>query len=222
MQISGTSQLEVIYPICRTFLEPDVWNGLLKEFTPEKNVRYFEELIAYRISEPGIPEFLPGLARLEYAIFEASQQGREILPDVDRREINPSLSMIESTWKNFLLLTDSKDGPPNDSPERGEARILVWCHPKSKTVQYRAATDEDLLVLKIVTEDIDLRIVAAEGKVPIIAIEDAIDRAIENGLILEPSSLIRRERGKSKAWESIDEQFIESSFFTIHCFYHHF
>ena len=215
MQISGTSQLERIYRTCRTFLENDKWNELVETFTPEKDFSLFEELIAYRVGEPGVPEFLPGLARLEHAIFEVSRQGKAVCHDVENRKINPSLKLIESSWKDLPSIIDSKDNTILSHPEKGETQIFVWYHPKSKTVQYRVATDEDLLVLKIIAENISTSIVAAEGKLPIIVIEDAIGRAVENGLVIEPASLIRRARGPSKAWESIDERFIESSFFTI-------
>jgi len=215
MQISGTSQLEKIYRTCRTFLENDIWNELVEAFTPEKDFSFFEELIAYRIDEPGIPEFLPGLALLEHSIFEVSQRGMAVFDDVEHRKINPSLKLIESSWKDLPSIIDSKDDTVLSPPERGETQILVWYHPKSKTVQYRVATDEDLLVLKIIAEDISTSIVAAEGKLPIIVIEDAIARAVECGLVMEPPSLIRRDRGQSRAWKSIDERFIESSFFTI-------
>ena len=64
-------------------------------------------------------------------------------------------------------------------------------------------------------EDIDPHVVAQEGTVPVEAVEGAIDRAVVNGLVLEPRSLIRRDRGDSQAWQDIDEQFLESSFFTV-------
>jgi len=215
MRPSGTSQLEIIYPTCRAFLDSDTWNTLVAEHTAEKNACSFEALLTQRIREPGLPEFLPGLARLESAIAKTVQQ-KEIIPsDVDQREINPTLSLIESSWNNLPSLIDAKDGLPRDPPKRGEEQILVWYNPKNETVQYRSATNEGLLVLKMITEDIDPRVVAKEGTVPIGAVEGAIDRAVENGLILEPRSLIRRDREDSPAWQEIDERFIESSFFTI-------
>ncbi len=67
----------------------------------------------------------------------------------------------------------------------------------------------------MIAEDIDPGVVAKEGKVPTVAVKDAIDRAVENGLILEPRSLIRRGRDAGAAWQDIGERFIESSFFTI-------
>jgi len=215
MRPSGTSQLETIYPTCRAFLDSDTWNALVAEHTDEQNASFFEELLAHRICESGLPEFLPGLARLESAIAETPQRKHLIPANVDRREINPTLTLIESPWSNLPPLIDSKDDLPRDPPKRGEEQILIWYHPKSKTVRYRSATDEDLLVLKMVAEDIDPGVVAKEGTVPIGAIVGAIDRAVENGLILEPRSLIRRDRGDSQAWQDIDERFIESPFFTI-------
>ena len=215
MRSSGTSQLKTIYPACRAFLDDDTWNALLAEYADEKNTRSFEELLAHRIREPGVPEFLPGLARLEHAIAETAQRGDLISTSVERREINPTLTLIEASWSGLPSLIDSRDGPPRNPPEQGEEQLLVWYHPKSKTVQYRSATSEDLLVLKMIAEDIDPRLVAREGAVPIGAVEAAIDRAVEAGLILEPRTLIRRDSGDSTAWQGIDERFLESSFFTI-------
>ncbi len=215
MRPSGITQVQTIYPTCRALLDSDIWDALVAEYTAEQNVRSFEEFLTQCIREPGLPEFLPGLARLEHAIAETRQRGQEISPDVDRREINPTLSLIESSWKDLPTFIDSRDDPPHDPPQRGEERILVWYHPNNKAVRYRRATDEDLLVLKMIAEDIAPGAVAQEGRVPRVTIEDAIDRAAANGLILKPRSLIRRDRGDTEAWRSIDERFIESSFFTI-------
>jgi len=215
MRSSGTSQLETIYPACRAFLDDDTWNALLAKYADEKNARSFEEFLAHHICEPGFAEFLPGLARLEHAIAETAQRGKEIFTDVERREINPTLALIETSWTDLPTLIDPKDGLPRDPPKRGEEQVLVWYHPKRKTVHYRSATDEDLLVLKMIAEDIDPRVVAEEGTVPVEAVEGAIDRAVANGLVLEPRPLIRREGGDPQTWQGIDEQFLESSFFTI-------
>ena len=215
MRTSGTPKLEMIYPACRAFLDSDAWNALVAEYAVEKDARFFEEFLTRCIREPGLPEFLPGLARLESAIAEAPQRGKVIPVDVEQREINPTLILIEASWKGLPSLIDSGADLPHDPPQRGEEQILVWYHPKNETVRYRSATDEDLLVLKMIAEGIDPGVVAKEGGVPTGAVEETLDRAVENGLILEPRSLIRRDRGDSPAWQGIDEQFIESSFFTI-------
>jgi selenobiotic family peptide radical SAM maturase len=215
MRPSGTSQLQTIYPTCHAFLDSNTWNACVAEYTAEQNARSLEEFFTQHIRESGLPEFLPGLARLEHAIDEARHQGQTLLTDVGRREINPTLSLIDSAWKDLPAFIDSRDDPPRDPPQQGEERILVWYHPKTETVRYRPATDEDLLVLKMIAEDIDPRVVAKEGRVPPVAVEDAIDRVAADGLVLKPRPLIRRDRGDTEAWRSIDERFIESSFFTI-------
>jgi len=215
MRPSGTSPLEMIYPRCRALLKREVWNALVTEHAGEKNARSFEEVIAKRSSELGLPEFLAELARLEFAIAEALRRRKVIPIDPDRREINPSLILIKSSWKGLSSLIRFKKDAPGDPPQRGEEHVLVWYHPKTKIVRYRPASSNDLLVLKMIAENIDTRVVAKQGKVPTEAIEAAIDSAVEDGLILEPRSLIRRGRGSSQAWQRIDKRFIESSFFTI-------
>ncbi len=215
MRPSGTSPLQTIYPTCHAFLDSDTWNACIAEYTAEQNARSLEEFFRQRIRGSGLPEFLPGLARLEHAIAETQRQRQALPADVGRCQINPTISLIESSWKGLPTFIDSRDNPTRDAPQRGEERILVWFHPKTEAVRYRPATDEDLLVLKVIAEDINPRVVAKDGQVPPVAIEDAIDRAAADGLILKPRSLIRRERGDTEAWRSIDEHFVESPFFTI-------
>jgi len=215
MRQSSTSSLERIYPRCIALVDNTIWAAIVAGYEAEKDIHSLDEVLASRVSELGLPEFLPGLARLEHTIAITTDRSGEVPRTTDRRQINPTLTLIESTWSGLTQLIDSANNTPIDPPAQTSEIILIWYHPKHKEVKCRPATDEDLLALKIVAEDIDPRDVAREGAVPTIAIENALYDAIKQGLILDPPSLIRRDQHNTEAWRTADEQFLQSSFFTI-------
>jgi selenobiotic family peptide radical SAM maturase len=91
----------------------------------------------------------------------------------------------------------------------------VWRHPKSGEVVVQPASNEDLLVLKIMAEEIESRQAAAEGHVSVFAIDAAIDRAARKGLLITPPSGIRRNRATSSTHEEVDESATAASVFTL-------
>ena len=79
----------------------------------------------------------------------------------------------------------------------------------------RAAREEDLLVLKIVLEEVALETAAAAGGVPAAAIEAALKRAVGEGLLIAPRSQIRRDPAAYPYSVVRDREFLESPTFTL-------
>jgi selenobiotic family peptide radical SAM maturase len=77
------------------------------------------------------------------------------------------------------------------------------------------ASDEDLLMLKMVVEEIKPEIVAAEAELRVGAIDSAIDRAAARGILLQPQSRIRRDPNSFPMREDTDEGFLSSPTFAL-------
>lgn len=192
--LSGKScgqMIEEQYPACRSFLDHDTWSKITALCADDNLVRTFPDTLSLRKSELGLPDFLPELARLESMINDVKLAQEEIPTDVESVIVNPSLRLLELSYKNLLyLLDEGRDRPA--APEIGSDVILAWRHPRTGDLWRRSASQEDLLVLKVVVEGIDPRQVAATGNVPLAAIDAAIVRAAERGMVLIPRSRIRR------------------------------
>jgi selenobiotic family peptide radical SAM maturase len=112
-----------------------------------------------------------------------------------------------------LTALDIDATPP--APESGEEYVIVWRHPRTEEMLVRTASDEDLLVLKMVAEEIDLGELATSVQVTIHELIAAIDRTVGRGLLLAPSSTIRRDSSSFLKNEGIEDDFLSSSIFTL-------
>lgn len=159
-----------------------------------------------------IPEFLPELARLEWNIFQT--KGIKVFLPHDREDtaINPTLRLFESNWKNLAEVSDS---PSARAPERGNEHILIWKHPEDGDVRMKAASPEDFLILKMISEGISTKEVAQKGTWPDFAVDSAVDRAVHRGIIIAPSSRIRRDFDVSDPSFYAKKNFLASPSFTL-------
>lgn len=193
-------------------LGPNLWQQIVSGRDLHSQPESFSEVIGSYGSHAKIPEFLPELARLEWGISQA--KGKSIaLPD-DQKDlaINPTLLLHELQWKN---LANDAGSPSAPVPEPGSEYILIWKHPDSGAVHSRAASPEDLLILKMISENIDRKEVARTGALPASAVDAAVDRAIQKGIIIAPPSLIRRDFDIIEASPFAKKHFLVSPSFTL-------
>ena len=112
---------------------------------------------------------------------------------INQLTVNPSLHLLRLSWKGLTsLLTTAEDGS-TPAPESGEEYVIVWRHPRTGEALVRPATDEDLLVLKMVAEEVAPSQLAGAGQVKGQELDAAVDRAVKRGLLLAPPSRIRRD-----------------------------
>jgi selenobiotic family peptide radical SAM maturase len=158
------------------------------------------------------PPFLPDLARLEEA-FERLKKFSAPFPDGnDRVEVNPSLQLLRLSWMNLTTLWDSET--QKEQPQPGKDWALLWRHPKQGSLRVSSASNEYLLALKMVTEDITPRNLAQEEGMAIDSLQEILDRAGQRGLLIAPSSKIRRSPG-FPAGKIKDENYFTASVFTL-------
>jgi selenobiotic family peptide radical SAM maturase len=129
--------------------------------------------------------------------------------------MNPSIRLIELSWKNLTQLLPSYPENSATPPEPSIERVLVWYDAGSGMAKARPATDEDLLVLKMMLEDIAPEAVAAEGNLPKASVYAAIDRAVRSGLLISPPSRITRDPSVFSSKRKKDDRFHSASSFTL-------
>lgn len=184
-----------LYPAVRAV----VGGPLVEEVLAREGGEAFPEALARRLSGlmPDAPAWLPHLAELERAVCECVARGREqgfrTPGDVPAPEVAPGLDVLEMPWQGLVALRRSllEGTRPPGPPEPGRELLLLW-PGRDGGCALRPARDEDLLVLKMVTEGLTCRDVAAATGAPAAGLVRILARARRDGLVLlPPSGLVR-------------------------------
>jgi selenobiotic family peptide radical SAM maturase len=158
-----------------------------------------------------LPPYALELARMEQRIFEMAQKA-DVPPTAEQLTVNPSLELFKNSWKNLASLVDSLQ--ESRAPEPGEELVIVWCEPLTGRVRVKAATSEDLLVLKMVVEDLDAGDVAREGQTYEAAVHQAVVRALDSGVLIGPRTRIARGF-EQKTCLDVSRNYDEARAFTL-------
>ena len=207
--------LENIFPVSRSYLSPEDWKVYEAQMEAGRTPEDFPVLLAEASPAVGRPDFLFDLARLEWALYQAGLGPEGGDPDPDRIIVNPALQLLQCSYKNLVPLAQAAGKAESIAPEPGEERVLVWRKAEKGEVLSRAAREEDLLALKIVLEEVALETAAAAGGVPAAAIEEALKRAVGEGLLIAPRSKIRRDPAAYPQSVVREREFLESPTFTL-------
>ncbi|MFZ5906877.1 MAG: thio(seleno)oxazole modification radical SAM maturase SbtM [Nitrospirota bacterium] len=203
-----------LYPVCRSLVGSERWDRLTKgrEFLsdPEKLAD-----VLIQAGGEGIPEFLPDLARLESAMQDVRRSNPAISEAITAICLNPTLRLVDLSWRNLLPLITSDPAERHEGPSLGRELVLIWKDPAGKEVRYRAALPNDLLSLKITDEQIDPEDAAREGNVAVGMIDRLLDEAVHEGILLAPPSKLLRNASLFPLSEYVDESFLTSHSFTL-------
>lgn len=206
---------ESIYTHCRRILGDVTWGRVLAALGKQTEPRAFpDDLTSLRLPDE-LPGFLPDLARLEWHCTVMAGSDK---PPPRRHEtlaINPHFTLIPVSWKNltFMITADGESPAPPPKPEKGF--VMIWRHPETDAMKIREAENIDLLVLKIAVEKIDPCEAAAMGDVHVRAIDSAINRAVDRGILLQPPSRIERTPGSSLTADDPLEPYLSVKAFTL-------
>ena len=153
--------------------------------------------------------YLADLARVEWARHTLLNQPASPLARITELTVNPALELLPVSWNHLVeCFDDSKI-----IPQQEDGFVLVW-KKADAGIKMKSATNQDLLALKIVSEEISTHEAAESGKVSIGTIDDVLYRATSRGLLLAPPSLIVRSpefpRGSISA-----EKYLVSPVFTL-------
>jgi selenobiotic family peptide radical SAM maturase len=207
-------ELDDVYPACRAVLCAERWAQIAAVCSDTDGLERLPDILS-KLDGNGIPPFLPELARLEWAVSMVTDKNIPFPENAEKTAVNPTVRLIELSWKNLTALLVHRAAWTAAGPEPGSERVLLWLDPKTKTPKARPATDEDLLVLKMIVEGISPEQVAAEGNLAVGAVDAAVDRAEWRGLLLSPPSRITRDPAVFKAARAGDDRFLSSPSFTL-------
>ncbi len=211
---ADTDKLKNIFPLTFARMGPSFWKGLQDRGLLPENRSAFPEVLREQVEAAGLPGYLVDLARLEWAAFVAKGTPVETPSENGRTLLNPSIQLFHTSWRQILPIFGEEE-PDTLHTGPGDERILVWKQPATGIVKAGRATDEELLVLKMTAEEIDMKTVAAMGGIAVGAVRDALDRAVEQGLLLRPPSRICRPKSWSSGVYPGDEAFLRSDSFTL-------
>ncbi|NTW57766.1 MAG: selenobiotic family peptide radical SAM maturase [Nitrospirae bacterium] len=201
-----------VYPVSRSAVGEVLWDRNFKStdavLAPDA---LFRSLNAAGVALPG---FLHDLLRIEHALWLVGGRASSIPPSVDELAVNPTIAVHEVDWRGLCGLIEPVPRPAA-RPVEGSERILLWFDPRERKAHIKPASNDDLLVLKIAAERISPESVAATGKVTVSAVDALIDRAVRQGLLLAPLSLLRRDPSVFRAVRPSDEEFLSSDSFTL-------
>lgn len=159
-------------------------------------------------------ECLADLKRLEQTFAALGEGAAGLPPLVSELSVNPTVQVLEFSWQGLAGLLQ-KEERAAAAPVKGPERILLWLHPRDRKPRARPASNEDLLILKMVVEGITPESIAAAGNLPAGAIDGAIQRAVGHGLLLAPPSLLRRDPSVFTAALPEEEEYLATPSFTL-------
>ncbi len=181
-----------LFPLCQKLLGHHKWQQVVQSARPPNNHKELIEHLS-RVSNAALdtPGYIPDLARIEYALNLAGQFHHKQSNPINKYTLNPSLEVIEVNHQGLPSLVN-ENSPKNFTPVPGHEFILIWQNLTNKESNIKTAEDRDLLSLKIISEELDLKQLAKEHQKPIGYFDNAIDQAARQGLILTPDSKLTR------------------------------
>lgn len=185
--------IENIYPKSRDFFKVDEWEHLIDCSANMSEPELFPGILAENVKDMSVPGFLPDLARIEWSLYQIKSQSGPKRKKISKTCVNPTANILELEWKHLSALFHTNREGKKNNPEAGSETLLLWLSPETEKIRVEPAAHEDLLVLKMIVENIPSEEVAALGNVPIGAVDQAMDRAAQKGLVLLPETYIKRD-----------------------------
>ena len=175
----------------------------------------FPEKLDALKSQPGLPEYIPDLARIEQAFYQIASDPAVSHHEVDFICINPTLKLVPVGWKHLPGLMAAESGKEPTIEPCADTHVMVWRHPETGKRHVREADNTDLLSLKITLEKTDKEAAAAEGGATIGVIDQAIRHSIAQGILISPISRIRRNVSPEIIAAHGAEDFLSAETFTL-------
>lgn len=176
-------------------MEADVWKSLTDLTELNHNPEQFPDILEENNKGVSIPDFLPSLAQIELAFYQMRSKSGLIQEKVTQLSVNKTLNILELKWKNLSAMFYPNPEDSGLNPEPGDEMLLLWLDTETGEEFVEPAASEDLLVLKMIIEGISAETIATSGNVPVGAVDAAVDRAVQKGLLLIPETLIKRDPG---------------------------
>jgi selenobiotic family peptide radical SAM maturase len=207
MDAKTRKNIQEIFPRTLKHMGRGVWEAAVSRWPDPVGPKNVPDIVAAHMDETA---FLPDLARLEWAVRCVTQNEASLLPETDGISLNRSLTVLDLSWKHLPLLLQGEA-----APDKGNEFVLIYRHPNTKDVVIESASDEDLLALKLVADDVSPRAAAASENVSPSLLETALRRAVKKGILLRKPSKIKREWADFESAPETSDSFLSASVFTL-------
>jgi selenobiotic family peptide radical SAM maturase len=204
-----------IFTNCHRILGSKTWGRILAALDGDPPPQIFPDKLISLTQALALPDFIVDLARIELAMHQVRSDVAPFNKKIKKLTVNPTLVLVPVSWENLVAVMAVKPGKDPGVQEAAGIHVIIWRHPKTGKIHIRESEDIDLLALKITIEEIDVREAAAIGGVTVGAIESARHRAISQGILISPESLIRREITVSTDMHPDLESYISADIFTL-------
>ena len=213
--VTGREAFEQAYSKCRSILGPDTWRHVVQICGGGRSVKNLAPLLIQHGGDLDLPGFLLDLAHLEWRLNRLSTLKTKMPGAVKQISVNPTLELLKFSWKGLPSIIATDENSNYGRPVPGEEMVLLWREPKSGKIIAETASDEDLLALKLVLEEIAPEDAAKEACVHLGFINAAVDQASQKGILITPLSRIRRDPTTFPTGLKTDEKFLSSPVFTL-------
>ena len=160
-----------------------------------------------------LPAYLGDLARLEWQLHRTQSLPPDRPSQINRVMVNPTLTMVASPWKYLAELIRMKTS--GVTPIRTPSHVIIWRHPQTHTLNCKEAESIDLLALKLILEQVDLKTAASLGNATPGDLQQAIDQAVTQGMLISPDSRIHRDACGENTVGPCFESFLTSNVFSL-------
>jgi selenobiotic family peptide radical SAM maturase len=214
MSASHEEILTHSYPVCRAQLKADQWGRVLDLFKNDPKPERFPDNLKRGAGKLGLPAHLPDLVKLENGVYKVRTERKEAV-SVDSLMVNPTLQLIKLQWKGLASLLNEPSSGSSDILENAEGYAIIWKDLETGRVRTAEATVEDLLVLKLMVEDAAPIDIGRANGLPLQALDAMMDRAVHRGILLQPSSRIRRDPVAFGAGPAANDLYMVSPSFAV-------
>ncbi|MDX1777048.1 MAG: hypothetical protein R3297_10730, partial [Desulfobulbales bacterium] len=198
-----------IFPKCSRLVAAETWQELInKAETPE----LLPVILKQYPDKPALPGYLSELARLELFVFKLNKSTTPVPNYSKKLSINPTLELFDNSWRN--LACHINDGDVMTDPEKGHEHVIIWRRPADDRIKAKPAGKDDLLAMKMALENISVQDAASEGNVHAAAIEVALIRALDEGIVIGPEPGIKRDYNPEN-FTKIDQSFFSARIFAL-------
>ncbi|HVG64005.1 MAG TPA: DNA-binding domain-containing protein [Hyalangium sp.] len=184
--------LEKLYPLTQAGVGPERWEQLVEGYTATRPARHFEmnqlgeafpAFVADVTVAQGLPEFIPALARFEWADWAVYASLEQVPKRVERLTVNPTLAVLQHP---FRLCSYVRSKGKNSAPAAGDEMVFLWRHPHQLNTWFMPATDRVLLAVKMAVDGLSPADVAAATGVAEADVRQALEESVREGLVLAP------------------------------------
>jgi selenobiotic family peptide radical SAM maturase len=198
-----------VYPGCRELVSENIWQLLTAS---AESLELFADILSERATDLNIPGYLGELARMELYVYRLATECSPVPQYSENPILNPTLELFDNSWKNLACRIENEAGCP--APEKGAEHCIVWLHPISGGTRVKAAQAEDLLAMKMALEGLSVQAAAREAECAAGVIGSALTRALQDGIVIGPEPLIKREYNPEH-YKNIDHSYFTARIFSL-------